>query len=55
MWILPAVNAEATFHNCHLNQRVIAQFIALIAIKLTAKIAVETEVLAPQDKCTALM
>ena len=57
MWIFPAENAEPTFHNCHLNRRVTAQFIALIAIKPIAQTDQETaiEVLAPQDKCTASM
>ena len=42
MWIFPAENAEPTFHNYLLNQKVIAQFIALIAIKPTAKTAHQT-------------
>lgn len=57
MWIFPAENAEPTFHSCLLNQREIARFIALIAIKPIAKTdqLVEIEALAPQDKCTASM
>ena len=53
MWIFPAENAEPTFHNYLLNQKVIAQFIALIAIKHIVKTDPQTEALAPQDKCTA--
>ena len=58
MWIWPAENAAPTFHSCLLSQRVIDQFIALIAIKPIAKTAPEivvewVEDLAPQGKCTA--
>ena len=56
MWIYPAANAGPTFHSCLLSQRVIARFIALIAIKPIVKTdQVTIEDLAPQDRCTALM